>query len=240
MARSHGKDVRVYLDGRDMSCDLNEIGVDASADTHDVTTFCSDGWKANQAGLIGWEANWNGFYDPAAAGYGRQMESLLGAAADALSIYDGDADAIGDSGIILGPGVTHNRSQPMSVSDMVKLSGTMNGFGRAGLYGKLLHVDAEETGTGEESSLDNGGSSANGGRGNLHVTAITGTWTIKIQDSANNIDWADLIAFTQVAAAGGVVGESLEVTGTVDQYLRVTFTEDVAGSITFACGFARY
>ena len=72
------------------------------------------------------------------------------------------------------------------------------------------------------------------------MTAVTGTWTIKIEESADNSNWNTLITFTAVAAAGGPTGESKEVTGTVKQYLRVTSTEDVAGSITFAVGFARY
>ena len=239
MARQHGKDTRVYLDGRDLSCDLSEIEPTIAADLHDVTTFCND-WKVSDAGLLGWELAYTGFYDPAAAGFTLQMDALIGGPIKALSIVLGDADAIGDTGLLFGPGVVKEQNEPMNVADMVKESGSLQGHGRAGLYGKLLRVLAQDTVSTNGTSLNNGGSSASGGRGNLHVTAITGTWTIKIEHSANNVDWAALITFTAVAAAGGVTGESKEVTGTVNQYLRVTSTEDVAGSITFAVGFARY
>lgn len=240
MARQHGKDVQVYLGGYDRSGDLSEVEITAGADVHDVTNFASAGWKEGSPGLIGWTASISGFYDPAAGGFGRQMESILGASCLAFSVYDGDADAIGDSGVLLGPGIVKSRGQPISVAEMIKLEGEIEGSGRAGLFGKLLHPLGQETGTGDESSLDNGASSANGGRANLHITAITGTWTIKVQHSANNSDWSDLVTFTQAAEAGGVTAESKEVTGTVNQYLRVSSTEDVAGSITFVCGFARY
>jgi hypothetical protein len=239
VARQHGADCRVYLGGRDASGDLASITPKAMADTHEVTNFASANWKEYEAGLLEWSVDLDGFYDPAAAGIGRQLEDIGGSIA-ATSIYDGDADAIGDTGQLYPAGVLTTTDSPISVADMRKVTGSIKGNGRAGLFGKLLHPKAEETATGDGASLDNGASSANGGRGNLHITAITGTWTIKIQHSANNSTWADLVTFTQAAAAGGVTSESIAVTGTVNRYLRVARTEDVSGSCTFVAGFARY
>lgn len=243
MARQHGSDCRVYFGGRDASGDLAEIEVKASADVHEATNFSSGGWHESDGGLVGWKAPLKGFYDPAVGGYGRQMETLLGASCLALTVVEGDANAIGDGAILLGPGVVSTRGQPIKVADLIKLDGDIAGHGRAGFVGRLLHVLGAETITGATTSLDNAASSANGGRGNLHVTAITGTWTIVIEHSADNggaDPWAALVTFTQVAQAGGVTAESKEVSGTVKRYLRVTFTGDVAGTITFAAGFARY
>ena len=81
-------------------------------------------------------------------------------------------------------------------------------------------------------SVDNGASSSNGALAHLHVTVSSGgTWTLKVQDSANDADWADLITF---AADGSVVaGERGDVAGTVDRYLRALFTR-TSGSLT-AC-----
>jgi hypothetical protein len=236
----HGKETKVYLGGRDASGDLISVTPEATAATHDTTTM-GDDWMEATAGLLDWTLAFEALYNNEAGGIGLQMEDIGGAIVP--SIYDGDADAIGDTGMLFPAGVLDTRTQPMSVADMVKLNGNLKGNGRAGLFAKLLHVNAEETGSGEEDSLNNSASSANGGRGNLHVTAITGSWTITIQQSSDNgvgDAWATLIAFTQVTAAGGVTAESKEVTGTVEQYLRVIFTEDVAGSITFVAGFARY
>lgn len=239
MARNHGKNVRVYFDGRDASCDLTDVDVTAGADTHDVTTFCANGWKVNEAGLLGWEVGVSGFYDPAVAGYGRQLEDLLGTTCKALSIYDGNADLVGDSGVLFGGGVIKERNQPINVAEMIKLDGAIEGSGRAGLFGKLLHT-AYFTETGTDETVQIQAASANGCRANLHVLAITGTWTIKIQHSDDFTNWVDLITFTQVAQAGGVTAESKEVAGTVNEYVKIIWTEDVAGSITFVCGLARY
>jgi hypothetical protein len=46
-----------------------------------------------------------------------------------------------------------------------------------------------------------------------------------------------LITFTAFSAAGA---QTIEVTGTVNRYLRIIGTEDAAGTITFVGGFARY
>jgi hypothetical protein len=240
MARQHGKDVRVYLGGRDASGDLSTITPTISAATHDVTTFASAGYIEHDPGLLSWEATVEGWYDPAAGGIGRQFEDLLGASGGVLSVYEDDANAIGDTGQLYSDSLLSQRGQPISVNEMVKLSGALKPTGsgtRAGLYGKLLHVLGEETVTGTENSLDNTAATDAGGRANLHITAITGTWTIKVEHSTNNSDWEDLATFSGKTAIGG---HTVEVTGDVYRYLRASHTETVAGSVTYVLGFARY
>jgi hypothetical protein len=100
----------------------------------------------------------------------------------------------------------------------------------------LQPLEAETT-TFDGTSVDNGASSAFGGVGHIHVTAFSGTSaTVKIQDSANDSSWADLITFANVT---GVGAERLLVAGQVDQYLRFAITADTFTSMTIACSFAR-
>ncbi len=241
MTRQHGSNCRVYYGGRDASGDIVTITPEVSADTHDTTVLTSGGWKAAESGLSGWSASLDAFHDAAEGGIGQQLEDLLGASGGVLSIFDGDAKAIGDKGVLYPEGILTQRGEPINVADMIKLSGTIQGSGRPGLFGVLLHPLGEETETAGENSVDNSESTANGGRASLHVTAVTGSWTIKVEHSANNIDWADLVTFTQATAATGPMAESVEIkSGTINRYLRVTATEDVAGSITYVAGFARY
>lgn len=237
MARMHGSNVQIYLGERDASGDLTLISPAVAADVHEVTTFSSNGWKESDPGLLGWSAAIEGFYDPAVGGYGRQLETLLGTTGGILSIYDDDDDAIGDKGWLSSDAVLTERAEPVSVADLIRLNGTLQGAGRAGLDGRLLHVSGEETITGVGTSLDNSTSSASGGRANLHILAITGTWTIKVQDSPDDAAWADVATFSSHTAT---TASTAEATGTVDRYLRASFTEDVAGSVTFVLGFARY
>lgn len=239
MARMHGSNVRAYLGSRDISPDAMAINPEFASDDHDVTTFADAGWRTGDCGFLSWMATVEVLYDPSSGGIGQQLESIgVGTAGlGVLSIYDGDADGIGDTGLLFGEAVIEKRSEPKSIADMMKLTASLKGNGRAGLFGKLLHPLGSDTVSTNSASLDNSASSANGGRGTLHVTVCTGTWTIKIEHSTDNSTWASLITFT---AATGATSQTVEVTGTVNRYLRVTSSEDVAGTATFVCGFARY
>jgi hypothetical protein len=238
LARIHGFACRVYLGERDISGDIISVAPKFGVATHDSTTFASGGWAESDAGLLNWTAEMEGFYDPAAGGIVEQLDDLIGSEG-VLSIYDGEANSIGDTGVLLSEGILENMSEPKTVSDLMKLSGTLKGNGRPGVYGKLLHPNGEETITGVEASLDNAASSADGGRATLHVLAITGTWTIAVEESSDD----DTDAFEAKAEFAGITtpgAYTMEVTGTVERYLRASHTEDVAGSITYVLGFARY
>lgn len=239
MARMHGSQCRVYLGARDASDDLMSIDVKAEVETHESTTFAADGSKRFDAGLRGWSGELEAFYQPQSGGIGRQLEAVGDGTAGlgVLSIYDGDADAIGDTGVLGGEALFTSRGQPIKVNDLIKLSGSLQGVGRLGLVGKLLHVLDAETGDFTGDSLDNGASSAGGGRLNLHVTAATGEWTVSLEGSADDSDWSELAAVEEITAVGA---HTVEVSGTVPRYLRIVGTEDSAGSLTFVGGFARY
>lgn len=247
MARQHGMDVRVYLGtasaplwGKDVSGDLVSISPSFSAEMHDVTTFDNTDWKSEQAGLYASECAIEGFYQPGAATIGGILESL--GSQFIIMIFDGDADAIGDTGILLPPSVFTQRGQPIAVGDLIKLSGSFQGVGRPGLFAKLLSVLATKTGDGQATGLDNAASSANGGRGTVVFTNMTGagTWTVGVQHSTDNSSWVDLITFSGVGSATTPSAQAQEVTGTVNRYLRANWGQSGGTSITFVVGFARY
>lgn len=236
MARAHGKEVRVYLGSQDISDRLTEVSPVARIATHDRTTFGDAGDKTADTGLRGWEAGLSGLFDAADAD--TSFESLFGTTSFVLTVVDGDANAVGDPApYVLPAGVLSEQGRPMSIADLIRRSAQLQGNGRAGLAGRLLHVKGAETITGVSASHDNSASSANGGRANVHFTAISGTWTVKVQHSSDDSNWVDLITFTAATAVGA---ESLTVTGTVNRYVRATFTEDVAGTATFVVAFARF
>ena len=55
----------------------------------------------------------------------------------------------------------------------------------------------------------------------MNFTLNSGSPTVKIQDSANNSDWADLITFSTSSAASA---ERKTVTGTVNRYVRLNLS----------------
>src|SRR3990170_994277 len=113
--------------------------------------------------------------------------------------------------------------------------------------GIILHAHTQETAAGNTegaSSVDNGASSANGGAGYAEVSQLTlGGYTnvaLKVRHSADDITYADLIAFTAITAAP--TGERKTVAGTVNRHLASSWAYGGAGagqSVTFVVGFAR-
>jgi hypothetical protein len=108
-------------------------------------------------------------------------------------------------------------------------------------HGVILHPVAAETATANGASVDNGAASLKGGAAHLHISAKAGTTptiTVKVQHSVDDSVWVDLVTFT---AATGETSERIEVTGTVNRYLRAIWTIGGTGpSFTFAVAFARF
>jgi hypothetical protein len=108
-------------------------------------------------------------------------------------------------------------------------------------HGKILSSGAAISSTGNGTSVDNTASSTNGGVGFLSVPTNTrnGNITVKVQESADNSSFADLVTFTVVTSTQKT-SERVEVTGTVARYLRVSYTvAGSTGSATPVVAFAR-
>jgi len=87
-------------------------------------------------------------------------------------------------------------------------------------------------------SVNNLAATTNGAVAHLHVTSKSGTsptinW--KVQHSADNSLWVDLMTFTQ---ATDLTSERIAVTGTVNQYLRATRLGGGSNSPSFECALA--
>lgn len=105
--------------------------------------------------------------------------------------------------------------------------------------GVILHPLAARTTDGNGTTVDQAAGSSNGGVGYLQVSAFSGLTQIvvKIQDSADNSTWADLITFTTVTTAS--IALRATVSGSVDRYVRAIWDVTGTGSSMFFAGFAR-
>jgi hypothetical protein len=132
-----------------------------------------------------------------------------------------------------------NYEQGAPVADVVRITVTLQADGGID-SGVSLHNLVAVTATENGTSVDGAAATSNGGVGHLHVTALSGSpgATIKIQDSANNSTFADIITFSNVTA---VTSERIElaVGSTVRRYVRYVISSLTLDSITFAVTFAR-
>ena len=98
-------------------------------------------------------------------------------------------------------------------------------------HGVILSAGTAVSATGNGTGVDHGAATTNGGAGFLSVPTNTrnGNITVKIQHSADNSTYADLVTFTVVSSTS-TTSERIEVAAgtTVNRYLRVNYT--VAGS----------
>ena len=245
----HGKNTAVYIDEFDLSSYFNDVSVTLDNDTAETTAF-GDTNKSFILGTRGGTLSMSGMWAADTDGSDEELQALLGNATTPILTVRQGAAAIGSRAIIAQANET-NYAISNPVADVSTISADFEctpnqvsnlTFALAGGVQLTAGASIAHGSLGNLSSVDNAASSANGGAGTLHVPTNTvgGNTTIKIQHSANNSTWADLISFT-VVGSSAKTSEIKAVSGTVNRYLRATAsTAGSSGSITFMVAFARF
>lgn len=108
------------------------------------------------------------------------------------------------------------------------MSGTYYGPASAGLSGAVIlggRTSRTLDGDTESASVDNSSSSASGLVVDLHVPALDldggSQVVVTVQDSTDDAVWDTIGTFTAVTAAGA--SERLEIAGTIERYLSITW-----------------
>lgn len=229
MAFTHGKNSRVYMNGTNLSDYMRSIQVSAELDTAESSTFGAD-WKQYVRGLRDATISGEGIFE--ATPDGAIMASLDTATKSVWQTYPG-GDQAGASGRgLLCDTTTYEPSS--EIGDVVAWS--VEGQSSVGADRIVSHHShAERTTSGTATVIDNGAATTGGGVAYLNVTAVSGSAVITIQDSADNITFADLATFGTVTATGGY---RQTYAGTADRYTRLVHTH-AAGTITFVAGLGR-
>ena len=246
----HGKNTAVYIDEFDLTSYFNDTSVVLDNDVSETTAF-GDTNKSFILGTRGGTLSMSGMWAADTDGSDEELQALLGNATTPIITVRQGAASIGSRAVIAQANET-SYAITNPIADVVTVSADFEctpnqvsnlTFALAGGVQLTAGASIAHGSLGNLSSVDNAASSANGGAGTLHVPTNTisgGVTTIKIQHSANNSTWADLITFTNVAATTAT-SEIKAVSGTVNRYLRATAsTAGSSGSITFMVAFARF
>lgn len=239
MSFRHGKNSQALLGKYDISTYLTEATASMTIDTAERSTFGSAA-KTYLTGQNDGTITFAGLFD----GDANAIDAVF------VDVIDNDLTPVitfaHDGGMVVGRKATLASVKQTSyavsapVADIVSLNGEFQVTG--GLrQGVLLAALTAITATTDGTSVDNLASSSLGATANLHVTANTrdSNTTIKVQDSADNITFADLITFTTVGATV-LTSQSATATGTVNRYLRAQTTLAAGtGSITITISIAR-
>lgn len=238
MTFRHGKNTKVLFNATDMSVYLNDSSVSENVETGETTVYGKSA-KTYIPGLRDSTVTLGGLFDGDANAADAVFTGVIGSNTEINITVAPEGLAAGRRLIALQALETsYEVSSP--VADVVAASVEAQTDDRVDRGISLCNL-AAVTATGNGTAQDNTSSSANGGAGMLHVTANTrnGATTFKVQHSADNSTWADLVTFSSVGTTT-TTSERVAVTGTVNRYLRESHTlAGSSGSITFHLNFSR-
>lgn len=237
MAKVNGLNVRLYVEGVDLSGDANAVsGLGYSQELYDVTTLDVSARK-RIIGTVDGEISVDAWFDNATSHQHATWTSNSGKLPTAdQEVLVPMGGSVGDAvtGLVSKQGV-YGVTRGVGSAISANATFTANGFGPE--FGVMLtaHDDtvaSAATGT----AVDNGASSANGGAGYIQSFSLaSGTAVCKIQHSADNSTYTDLVTFTSVT---GVTAERVEVSGTVNRYIKYSISGTFS-NLKMAMAFSR-
>jgi hypothetical protein len=232
----HGKGTVVLADEFDVTTYLNSVSTSNSIEVPETTTFGSSD-RSYITGHTDGSISFEGLFDGTADAVDEIFEAALGDGP--IMTISGDGSALSRRAVLLDTKSTaYEVSSPLT--EVVSVSG--EAVANGGLdYGVWLACQTVVSTTLTGTANDNSAASSNGGVAHLHVTANTrdGTTVAKIQGSADNSTFADLVTFTTISTST-VTSQRTEVSGSVARYLRAVVTPaGSTGSLTVSIAFAR-
>jgi hypothetical protein len=236
-----GLNTVIYYGGTNLTPYFNSVDTERSVVELKNTTFGQSS-ETRQPGIADGSAKLSGYYDGDVAGARVALEAALGSnAGEPISL------GMGGDGLIGNPCyIWLNRLAKISlksaIGGLVSVDGDLMPALGGIAPGVWLHP-LTAVGAGASGTAVNGGVATSAGwRAALHVTAISGataTLTCKVQDSADNVTYADLVTFSAVTTVSGLYLASA-LGATVRQYVRSLWTlTGTSPSATFALSFAR-
>jgi len=235
---AHGKNVSIFINQYDFSAYFNDVSASSMVETAEVSAFGSSA-KEYIVGLTDGTVSLSGMFDGSTTGTDTVFSSVLGSTTKQNVIVAPSGHSNGATAIVLEADDTSYEVSG-AVADVVQTSAEFQSSDGVE-HGKILSSGSAITATGSGTSVDNTASSANGGVGFVSVPTNTrnGNITVKVQQSADNSTFTDLITFTVVSSTTKTF-QRVEVTGTVARYLRVNYTvAGSTGSATPVVAFAR-
>lgn len=231
MSFTHSKDSRLMVGSTALAAYLTGYTSSTNTETAD-TTALTEVNRTYVPGVSDSTLTATGLFEPLSD---TPAVAALGAANGSAVTVAPEGLAVGSPVLVVSARETAYELSS-AVGEVVGASITFQGDGRFDA-GFSLYDLAEVTAGGNGTTHTDAAGTSNGAAATLHVTACTGTLTVKVQHSTNNSTWTDLTTFT---AATGATSQRVVVSGTVNRYLRASWTLTGAGAAaTFTTSLAR-
>jgi hypothetical protein len=236
MAFSHGSTAKAFANGVNLSRYLRSVGASGVRDVAETSGLSSTA-KEYIPGLKDATLSGEGMFDGTAGASDPILAAALGASAESVWTVFPASDTIGNRGI----GISCHHTQyevtsPVDDVNMLTVEANSN-VGQESIIAHSAHGTVTASGT-ASATVDGAAQSTGGGAGYLHaIFAGTGTFTVKLQDSADDSTYADKQSFTALSA--GTAAQRVAVSGTVARYTRVVWTMAGSGTAAFQASFGR-
>jgi hypothetical protein len=222
MAKSSGLGDNLYVGGYNLSGDIGSLSkISGGTKPIEVTAIDKSAMErigGERDGGLSWSAYFN-----TAVGQAHPVLSALPMADEVVTYCRGTS--LGDpAACTVAKQLNYDGNRTASGEFTFAVDAEANGYGLG--WGRQLTAGLRtDTAATAGASIDTTAALSFGAQAYLQVTAFAGTdVTIKIQDSADNVTFADVagLAFTAVTAAPFTQRIAIANTATVRQYLRAT------------------
>jgi hypothetical protein len=231
MAPSHGMTTEAYFNGYDFSIYLNKFSFGASRDKADASHFKSTVkkyTKGQRDDVMSAEGN----YDGQKEAVDELMYAALNTPGDNVWTYFPYGSAAGSVGFsILGAPTKYEAKSELGATASVSMEVQGSGTDRVRALMSGFSVGT----SGFSAVYDFGAASVNPGALILHGSTVGGSLVVKLQDSADNSTFADVVT---VSLSGGTglnpqeSGSRTATTGNLRRYVRISYSG--AGTILIA------
>lgn len=240
MAKTGGLGDNLYIGGYNLSGDIGSVDKVQGGNKPIEVTGIDKAAFERIGGLRDGSISWKAFFN---TGVGQAHPVLSALPSSDIVVTYCRGTSLGDPcASLVAKQLNYDGNRSASGEFMFSVDAEANAFGLE--WGRQLTAGLRtDTAATNGASYDAGTATAFGAQAYLQVTAFTGTdVTIKIQDSADNVSFADVagLAFTQVTAAPFTQRLATGNTATLRRYVRaITTTTGGVTSVTFAVQVSR-
>jgi hypothetical protein len=235
MAKASGLGDNLYIGGYNLSGDIGSLGkISGGTKPIEVTAIDKSAMErigGERDGSISWSAYFN-----TDIGHAHPVLSAL-PTADVVVTYCRGTTLGDPCASMVAKQLNYDGNRAASGEFTFAVDAEANGYGLE--WGRQLTAGLRtDTAATNGTGIDTTASAAFGAQAYLQVTGFTGTdVTIKIQDSADNVTFADVtgLSFTTVTAAPTTQRLATSNTATIRRYLRAATTTSAGfTSVTFS------
>ena len=236
MALRAGRNVDIYLNGIDVTGDLNSITPVSEQEIADVSTFGVVG-HTGYPGLAKDGASIEGLYNNTESAVFQALSGSITGYACMIPF----GTAVGDPAYATNETMLKSRSIKAVCTDVNRISAELDVDNYPFERGYMLTpgIQGVATGSGSGTAVDNlSNSGTTGGAVYLQVFDTTGTFTARLQVSSTGA-WAGETVSTAFTAITGATTQRLAFTSQIYRYARVAYISS-GGSTDFAAVLVRY